>query len=288
MLPAGMAVAAAAAIAFEAAYLVQALEARRLAPDISAATVLPRLLRRRRWLAGLALAAAGAVLQVLALRLAPLTAVQPTLALGVVALVVVGGRAFGEPVGAADIGAAVLLAAGVALVGVAGAGVEATPVAGVGAAVALGALGAVLVVALLRPQAPPLLLVVGAGAGDALAALCAKRLADAFDLAAVVVAVGWLAAAAAAAAGALAVEMAAVRRWPVTRVGPFVLVCQTVVPVLLAPVVAGEDWGPRAPAVAAGLVLVAAGGWRLAASAGPLERGEAGEEDIGRLGQRKP
>ncbi|MGI8621974.1 MAG: hypothetical protein ACR2NB_00495, partial [Solirubrobacteraceae bacterium] len=62
----------------------------------------------------------------------------------------------------------------------------------------------------------------------------------------------------------------------------------TVVPVLLAQVVAGEDWGPRAPAVAAGLVLVAAGGWRLAASAGPLERGEAGEEDIGRLGQREP
>lgn len=288
MLAAGMAVAAVAAVCFEGSYLLQAFEARKLAPEVPASGVLPLLLRRRLWLAGLGLAAVGAVLQVLALHFAPLTAVQPTLALGIVALVAVGGRVFGEPVGAADLAAAAVLAAGVALLGVAGAGVEVQPVSSTGAAIALGGLGAILLFALIRPGAPPLLLVAGAGAGDALVALAAKRLADALDAAALLVAAGWLAAAAVAVGAALSVEMAAVRRWPATRVGPFVLVCQTVVPVLLAPVVAGENWGARAPAVAAGLALVAAGGWRLAASAGLLERGKAPEEHVGGGGQREP
>jgi len=288
MLAAGMAVAAAAAVCFEVSYLLQAFEARKLDPEVPAAGVLPRLMRRRLWLAGLALAGAGAVLQVLALGLAPLTAVQPTLALGIVALVAVGGRVFGEPVTPSDLVAAAALAGGVALLGLAGAGVESEPVNGFGAAIALGALGAVLLVALVRRGAPPLLLVLGAGAGDALVALAAKRLADALDITAIGVAVGWLAVAAFAVAAGLSVEMAAVRRWPATRVGPFVLVCQTVVPVLLAPVVVGENWGPRAPAVVAGLALVGVGGWRLAASAGLLERGKAPEQDVGGGGQREP
>jgi len=57
-------------------------------------------------------------------------------------------------------------------------------------------------------------------------------------------------------------ETTALQRLPATRVAPLVLVVQTVVPVILAPLLVGEDWGqtPLGGLVIAGaLVLVAAG-----------------------------
>ncbi len=283
-LPAGLALAVAAAVAFEGAYLLQALEARTVAPVARAYGILAPLVRRRRWLAGIALAAAGAALQVGALRLAPLTVVQPALALGVVALVVVGGRVFAEPVGPGDVIAAGVLAAGVASLAVAGDDIEARPVDAAAAAVALGGLGLVLMVSLLLRRAPPLLLVLGAGAGDALAALCAERFADAWNA----VSLAWFALGALALAASLSVEMTALGRWPATRVGPFVLVGQTVVPVLLAPFVAGEHWGADGTLVVAGLGLIVAGGGWLARSGGLLESREALHDDVGGPRQREP
>ena len=165
------------------------------------------------------------------------------------ALVFVGGRVFDEPVGFGDLVAAVVLAAGVALLAIAGDGVDPRPVATAAAAVALGGLGLLLLVPLVLRGAPPLLLVVGAGAGDALAALCAERFADAWSA----VSLAWFVVGAAALAASLSVEMTALGRWPATRVGPFVLIGQTVVPVLLAPVVAGEHWGADGALVASGL-----------------------------------
>jgi drug/metabolite transporter (DMT)-like permease len=279
MLPAGIALAAAAAVSFEAGYLLQALEARQVAGDVTTRGILGALVRRRRWLAGLVLAATGAVLQVLALRVAPLTVVQPVLALGVVALVVVGGRVLGEPARPADLVAALALAAGVTLIAISDPGIEAGSVSTAPAAVALCGLGALLAVAFAARGASPALLVAGAGAGDALAALAAARLAGALDPVAVV-AVAWLGVAAVAVVASLSVEMSAIRAWPATRVGPFVLVAQTVVPVLLAPVVVGEDWFGRAPTVVGGLGLVAAGAWRLAASARLLEHPEPPAQDL--------
>jgi hypothetical protein len=288
MVPAGIAVAAAAAMAFEGAYLIQALEARRVPTGPRPVSGLAMLARQRRWLAGLGLAGIGAVLQVVALRLAPLTVVQPALALGVVALVAVGGRVLGEPAGGLDLVAAGALAAGVAIVGIAASGLDTAPPSALGTGLALVVLGAPVLAALVAPAAPPGLLLVAAGAGDAVAAIAAKRLADAWAAADLIVAIGWAALAVAAVVGALASEMSALRRWPATRVGPFVLVCQTAVPVLLAPVVAGERWGASAPLVLAGLAVVAVSCWRLAASAGLLERGEPLEQDVGRRGQATP
>ena len=96
----GIAVALAAACCYELAYVVQALEAReagggeRIEP-----TLLGRLLRRPRWVAGTALSGVGALLQIWALTLAPLTVVQPTLALGLVLLLVLSATVLHEPVG---------------------------------------------------------------------------------------------------------------------------------------------------------------------------------------------
>ena len=288
MVPAGIAVAAVAAVAFEAAYLLQALEARAAPAGRRPAGGLAALARRRRWLAGLALAAAGAVLQVVALRLAPLTVVQPALALGIVALVAVGGRVLGEPAGRADLVAAGALAGGVAILGVAAADLHTAPPSGTGTAVVLVVLGLPVAAGLALRAAPPLLLVGAAGGGDAVAAIAAKRLADASEVADWAAAGGWVPLAVAAVAGALACEMAALRSWPATRVGPFVLVCQTAVPVLLAPVVAGERWGTQAPFVLLGLAVVVAAGAHLAASAGLLQRREPLQQDVGGGGQVVP
>jgi hypothetical protein len=246
--------------------------------------VLALLIQRRRWTAGLALSGVGALLQVLALHVAPLTVVQPTLALGVVALVIIGGRVLAEPTRGTDVVAAGALALGVTLIAIAGADLGSRPVDAGAAAAALGTLAAILAVAVLARQAPPLLLVVGAGAGDSLAALAAERLAHGWDLLALV----WIAPAAAAVVGSLSTEMAAVSRWPATRVGPCVLALQTAVPVLLAPVVAGERWGAHAGPIAAGLLLVVGAGGVLAASAARFERREPGADHVCRIGQGKP
>ena len=82
--------------------------------------------------------------------------------------------------------------------------------------------------------------------------------------------------------------MTALGRWPATRVGPFVLIGQTVIPVLLAPIVAGEHWGAAVELVALGLSMIAAGGWRLAASGGLLERRKAIPDHVGGARQSDP
>jgi drug/metabolite transporter (DMT)-like permease len=258
-----------ASACFECGYVLQALEARSVSTRASdrAAGTLASLVIRRRWLGGLALSGAGALLQVLALRLVPLTVVQPALALGVVAFVVVGGPLFGERVGPAAVAAAALAAAGVAVLAVAASDLHQGPTSTVAAAVILGTLAAIVVVAFAARGAAPALLVAGAGAGDALAALAAERLAHGTVSGAWLLAAAWLAVAALAVVASLSVEMRALTRWAATRVGPIVLVCQTVVPVLAAPVVAGERWGDRTAVILAALAVVAVAAAVLARSA---------------------
>ena len=90
------------------------------------AGLLRALLARPRWLAATALAIAGWPLQVAALALAPLTVVQPALALGLVVLLVLGRRLLGEPVRPRDFVAVAAIAAGLALLAVVRAGQPST------------------------------------------------------------------------------------------------------------------------------------------------------------------
>ena len=109
---AGIAVALAAACCYELAYVVQALEARRAGGgERIEPTLLGRLLRRPRWVAATALSGVGALLQIWALTLAPLTVVQPTLALGLVLLLVLSATVLHEPVGPRELlGVAMIVA----------------------------------------------------------------------------------------------------------------------------------------------------------------------------------
>jgi drug/metabolite transporter (DMT)-like permease len=268
---AGLAVAAAAAACYETGYAFQALEARGVAPRHALrVSLLGQLVRNARWLGATALSLLGWPLQVLALSLAPLALVQPTLALGLLLLLFLGARLLGEPVGRRELTAVALVVAGIACLAVA-APDRSTVTGGTGMTIAFAVLAALAVAPyLLRRRRAGLLAVVATGAADSVAALAAKLVAG--DLADERWGVAIVIAAVAAGAGALATlsEMSALQRLPATRVAPIVLAFQIAVPVIVVAAVGGEDWGstPLGGAVAgAGLLAVIAGAVVLAASA---------------------
>jgi drug/metabolite transporter (DMT)-like permease len=258
---------------YESSYVLQALEARasarRLALRVS---LLTTLVRRRRWVAAIAIGAAGWGLQIVALGLAPLTLVQPVLASGLLLLLYLGVRTLGEHVGPPELAGAAAIVAGIAVLALA-APDRATSVSD---STALAIALAVLAAAALGPYllrsrvgAGAVLLVASAGAADAAAGLAAKLVSDALSRARPWVALAWAAGAGATVLLGLLSETTALQRLPATRVAPFVLVLQVTVPVLLAPLVFGESWSdtPLGGAlIAAALTVVAAGTVILAGS----------------------
>jgi drug/metabolite transporter (DMT)-like permease len=254
----GLVAAVLAAACYESGYVLQALEARK-APraDALRPSLLLRLAARRRWLAGTALSIVGAALQILALAHAPVTLVQPVLALGLVALLVLAQAVLGERVGALELAGAAALIAGVAAVGIESPG-RSTHVTSV-LALALLLVPFTLLALLpfaLRSRAPLRLAALGAAAGDALAAVALKLTADAAASHQIGLVV--LAAAGAAGAGALALtaEMSALRGLPASRIAPVVLSGQVIVPAVAALVAFGE---PVSAPVVLGVVAAAVG-----------------------------
>ena len=268
----GLAVAIAAAGCYETSYAVQALEARavrrRAGPR---AGLLLELAGRPRWLAAIALAVAGFGLQIAALGLAPLSLVQPVIASGLLLLFYLGVRVLGESVSARDVAAAAAIVAGIA--GIAAAAPDRS--GSVSRPLALGLVLAGLVLAAAAPYALRVLgsrgalLVASAGAADAAAVLVAKLVSNELAAGRLLTAAGLVAGAGTTVLMGLTSETAALQRLPATRVAPLVLVIQTAVPVLLAPLLLGEDWGatPLGGALIAGsLALLGAGTVALATS----------------------
>ena len=270
---AGALVALAAAACYEGGYVLQALEAR-AAPAGAAlrASLLRGLAERPRWLAGTLLSLAGALLQIVALALAPVSLVQPVLALGLVALLALARVVLGERVGRRDALAVGLVVAGVAAVGAAAP--DRT-----GAVHAHGALAGLLVVLAALAVAPYArrrttragLAVVGAAAGDALGAIALKLVSDAAAGGRWAAGVAWAALAALAGAAALTAEMSALQRIPASRVAPVIVAAQVVVPALAGPLVFGEALGSTAlggAVVLAGIGAAGVGAAALGASPG--------------------
>jgi drug/metabolite transporter (DMT)-like permease len=271
----GFAFALAAACCYESGYALQALEARRAPPEQALRpSLLGHLLKRPLWVGGIALSLVGWPLQILALAEAPLTLVQPTLALGLLLLLALGVRILGEHVGPREWLAVLLIIGSVAVFAWAAPRETQDVERGAGLVVALSVLIAVTVLpyaiaATRHGRFPMLLLVASAGAADGLAAFVAKIVAqDAADgaLTAVIV---WAALVAAVVIVGLISESTALQRFAATRVAPTVLVMQIVIPVVLAPLVGGEGWGdtPLGGAVlGAALVVIAVGAGLLASS----------------------
>jgi hypothetical protein len=256
---------------YSAGIALQAAEARRLAPEHALRlSLLRRLVAQPRWLAGISLDGGGWGLQALALGLAPLTVVQPALALGLVFLLAIGSRALRERVRTRDAIAVVGVAAGLAGLGWAAPEHVARHETGWRLVLALGLLGAAALV--------PFALARTRGAGGAIVALAAglafawdgiatKFFADDVTARAFPGFLLWLIAMLVAAGLGTLCENSALQRRPVTQTAPLVLAAATVVPVVLAPFVAGEDWsggaGLRAVLVVS-LVLVVAGAAQIA------------------------
>lgn len=242
----GFLIAIAAAACYDTGYALQALEARK-APRRHAMRVslLGHLFTRRRWLMATVLSLLGFPLQVLALTKAPITLVQPTLALGLLLLLVLGRRILREPVGMREVTAVLIIIASVGVTAVAAPGEPGEVPRDAGLVVALALLAAIAAVpfALSRlGRHPVLLLVAGAGAADGLAGFSAKLVAEDASSGLWLAVIGWAVLIGAVVAMGLISESTALQKAPATRVAPTVLAMQIAIPVAFAPLVGGESW----------------------------------------------
>lgn len=103
-----------ASVLFSAGLVLQSLEARTIPDEHSLRlSLIARLLGRPRWIAGCLVMVVGFGFHVAALLLAPLTVVQPSLAAGLVVLLVAGARHDAEPVRAREVIAVAAISLGV-------------------------------------------------------------------------------------------------------------------------------------------------------------------------------
>src|SRR5262249_14662551 len=246
---------------------LQALDAKEAPREEHLRLALARsLLTRVRWLAGTGLSILGWPLQVVALLLAPLVVVQPTLAAGLVVLMFFAERLLDEQAGSNE-----YLAMGAIAVGVVGVALAAPPRTTTSAAqnlditLALLGLGAASLLPYLLNvvgRSPAIVTMIAAGLAFAWSGLATKLAADALAEGHIGTAAAWgLSTAAASGVGVLS-EMSALQSRPAIQVAPLVFVTQTVVPVALAFGLFGEPFS-SAPlegvAFAASLALLLVG-----------------------------
>ncbi len=242
----GFGLAALAAILYAVAVALQALEAReapareRLHPKL-----VQRLVSQPRWLVGTVCAVLAWGAQTAALAFVPLTLAQPTLALALVVLLVIGAYLLDERVGVREIAGVSAIVIGIAgLAWSSPAGGAAPPPSGILlVAIACFAAAAATPYLLRRHlRGRNWLITVAAGLGFAWAAQASKFVADAASSGAWLLLVAALVASATGAAVGLLNEMTALQSSDAVRVYPTVLVIQILVAVLLAPVLLGESW----------------------------------------------
>lgn len=218
---------------------LQAVDAKRAPHHVHLRLGLARdLVVRPRWLLGTGLSMLGWPLQVVALLLAPLVVVQPTLAAGLLVLLLFGQRMLGESAGRRERIATLAIVVGV--VGVAlGAperseahpGDETVTLVLVG----LGMLALAPYIWSIVRRPPASLTMIGAGLAFAWSGVATKLASDGLSQSRLLLAAAWaLSTAVASAVGSLS-EMSALQKRPAIQVAPLVFVTQTVVPIVLAP-----------------------------------------------------
>jgi drug/metabolite transporter (DMT)-like permease len=237
----GVVLAAGASTLYSLGIAVQALDARVASTDQALRiTLLAHLFTRVRWVLGTSMTVLGWPLQILALSYVGLVVVQPTLALGLLALLAVGERVLGERPGRRELLAVAAIVAGVAGIAALAPGHNTHHVHGVALIAVLAGLG----VAAATPFALQLLgrpsanaTIIGAGLAFAWSSLVNQFVADAGSNGHWGTAIAWAVGAALAAVVGLTCEMSALQRRPAILVAPVVFVVQTIVPIGLAPLV---------------------------------------------------
>jgi drug/metabolite transporter (DMT)-like permease len=261
----GIGAAVGASTLYSLGIALQALDAREAPHDEHLRLALVAgLIKRARWLLGTGLSILGWPLQVLALLLAPLVVVQPALASGLLVLLLVAERMLGERAGRYE-----YTAVSAIVVGVVGAALSAPPrhthhgrealtITLVLVALGVASMLPYLLRAFWRPRA--VVTMIGAGVAFGWSGVATKLASDDFAVHHLGTAAAWgLSTAAASAVGVLS-ESSALQSRPAIQVAPVVFVTQTVIPVVLAPLLLGErfsdtPWG-GVPLVASLVVLV--------------------------------
>jgi hypothetical protein len=232
-----------------------------------------RLARRGRWLLGTGLSILGWPLQIVALLLAPLVVVQPALAAGLLVLMFLGQRMLHEHAGRNE-----YLAMGAIVIGVVGAGLAAPPRTtghsseNMTITIVLLALGlASLLPYLLRVlgRSSAAVTMVGAGLAGGWSGVATKLASDDLAQGHVVLAVAWGLSTAVASGIAVLSEMSALQDRPAIQVAPVVFVTQTVIPIVVAPLLFGESFAHTPMGgvpLAASLALLVSGAALLARS----------------------
>ena len=237
----GVALAAGASTLYSLGIAIQALDARDASQRHALRiTLLAHLVTRGRWLFGTGMTVLGWPLQILALAYAPLVVVQPALASGLLVLLLVGERLLGETPGRRELTSVAAIVAGVAGIAALAPAHTTHHVHGVAIYIVLGLLGAAAFtpfVLQLAGRAIASVTMIGAGLGFAWSGLVNQFVADAGDNGHWGTALAWAAGAAAAAVVGLTCEMSALQRRPAILVAPVVFVVQTLIPILLAPLV---------------------------------------------------
>lgn len=236
-----------ASVLFNAAVVLQAMEAREIPSEHGLrVSLLARLVRRPRWLGGIGLSVAAVGLQVLALTLAPLTVVQPADAAGLMLLLVVGSRVLGEQVGRRELTAVSGIVVGIIAIAAAApsrSAEQSSPGGVLAGLLVVGAVAATPYFARRRAGVQGLVVVFGAGFAFAASAFAIKLVAGALASGSWLF-LGLLAAVAAIAAVAgMLGEQTALQQRPATQVAPIIFVVELIVPLLLAITVGGESWG---------------------------------------------
>ena len=263
----------AASAAYNVAIALQAMEARDVPEEYGLRlSLLLRLLRRPRWLAGAALNFLGWPLQTIALLLAPLTLVQPCLAAGLLLLLAIGSRQLHEHVGRREVIAIAMIIVGVVVLAIASPH-RSEGDAGAGTlALVLGILGVLALLPYLMSRfrrSTGLPVAVSAGLAFAWSGISTKLLSDALSTGDWTGIIGWAAATGLAAALGTASEMTALQSRGATEVAPLVFVTQLLVPALLAPILVQESWDSTplgGVVLLIGLLIVSAGSFLLASS----------------------
>jgi hypothetical protein len=269
----GILAAAAASTCYSLGVALQALDAREVPAGHNLRVSLAReLVVRRRWLTGAGLSVLGFPLQVVALLLAPLVVVQAALAGGLLVLLMISERMLNEHGGRREHVSTVAIVIGVIGVGLCAPERTTThndvlTLTIVLLVLALAALVPYLLRALGHQHAT--ITMVGAGLGFAWSALATKLASDDLANGVFALAILWGLATGAASAVATLSEMSALQSRPAIQVAPVVFVTQTLVPVMLAPLLLGESFGTTPLAgvpLAISLLVLAAGAASLARS----------------------
>lgn len=254
----GLLAAVGASIFYSIGVAFQAMDAREAPAQAHLRLALAaRLLRGRRWLFGTGLSMLGWPLQVVALKLAPLVVVQPTLAAGLLVLMVAGERMLGERAGRSEHIAMTAIVLGVAGIAISAPNQNTNFTGSTELYVVLGGIALVsLLPYLLRVfhhPAPPIT-ILAAGLAFGLSGVTTKLVSDGLEVGDLWIALGWALATGAASALATLSEASALQSRPAIQVAPVVFVAQTVVPVVLAFTVLGESF-PNSDFGGVGLAL---------------------------------